>query len=279
MFGYGMIKSNSNYKQVNEELIEKLNDRIYWKPTLNILKIKLEEIKKEKQITEKKALITVLDDLKEVMYDSSKDVANIINKRYKQGKIDDKGQVNVAVAGNNFQALIAYILVKNVLIGNLPPLIITLKPKKDPLLEKYAVIKTGDEIQKPDVDIMVHSPKDNTPIIVFSCKTSLRERAGQTYKWKLLIDFATTECKYVNKSKECPINKYGLKYDRKRKVLVGFITADFYDEINNPQQQGILQFFDFCYVANKEKITSKYVKRLSEIVGDLKGIYNLNNKS
>jgi len=260
-------------KEANEELIERLNDRIYWKPTLNVFKRRLEKIKKEKQISEKRALIIILDHLKEIMYDSSRGVGKIINERFKQGEIEDKGQVSVAVAGNNFQALIAYVLARNIMIGNLPPLIVTLKPKKDPILEKYATINVGGEIQKPDVDIMIHSLDEEKPIIILSCKTSLRERAGQTYKWKLLIDFATTECKYVEESEECPIHKYELEYDKKRKVLVGFITADFYNEINSPQQQGMLKFFDFCYVANAEEIRSKYVKRLSEIVDDLRGIF------
>ena len=272
-----MKNKRNNYKtkckEANEELIERLNDRIYWKPTLNVFKRRLEKIKTERQISEKRALIVVLDHLKKIMYDSSKGVGRVINERFKRGEIRDKGQVSVAVAGNNFQALIAYVLARNILVGNLPPLVVTLKPKKDPTLEKYATINVGGEIQKPDVDIMIHSLDEEMPIIVISCKTSLRERAGQTYKWKLLIDFATTECRYVEESEECPIHKYELEYDKKRRVLVGFITADFYNEINSPQQQGMLKFFDFCYVANTEEITSKYVRRLSEIVGDLRRVF------
>lgn len=41
--------------------------------------------------------------------------------------------------------------------------------------------------------------------MILSIKTSLRERAGQTYKWKLLMEIATTE----NPIKE----KYNISYD------------------------------------------------------------------
>jgi len=44
--------------------------------------------------------------------------------------------------------------------------------------------------------------------IIISLKTSLRERAGQTYKWKLLLEIATTE----SSIKE----KYDISYDCKK---------------------------------------------------------------
>ena len=105
-------------REANEELIERLNDRIYWKPTLNVFKRRLEKIKKEKQISEKRALIVILDHLKEIMYRSSKGVGRIINKRFERGVINDKEQVRVAVAGNNFQALIAYGLARNMFLNS-----------------------------------------------------------------------------------------------------------------------------------------------------------------
>jgi len=68
------------------------------------------------------------------------------------------------------------------------------KPKRHPLIEKYATIKVGDDFQKPDIDLMIYnnSEPERHPVIIYSIKTSLRERAGQTYRWKLLMDIVSS---------------------------------------------------------------------------------------
>ncbi|WP_157726684.1 hypothetical protein [Thermococcus sp. P6] len=55
-------------------------------------------------------------------------------------------------------------------------------------------------------------------------------------------------------------------------MLMGFITADFYDEIYSPQIQGMLSFFDFSYVS-KPNIELEKVKNLSNIIEDLNKIF------
>ena len=127
---------------------------------------------------------------------------------------------------------------------------------------------------------MLYREEENSPIIIISCKTSLRERAGQTYKWKLLLDLATCKCEDIKNNKECPINLYELKYQIERPVYVCFITSDFYDEINNPQQKGMFSFFDHAYISNGvDKLDNKKIKNLSSITSDLNSIYSQYVKS
>jgi len=253
-----------------------LKNREYLQPTIIEFHKKIEELK-TKGIEEKEAYILVLDYLTEIMRKSQENVEKIIQKKIKKGEIKDASQSRVAVAGLNFQGIIVYALVKNILLGNLPKIIVALRPKQSKhykeILEKYTEIIVGDEIQKPDVDIMIFDPnKKDTPVIIYSCKTSLRERAGQTYRWKLLYEMATSKCEYIEKSETCPIKKYKISFSGEREVLVGFITADFYDEISSPQLRGMLSFFDFSYVS-KPNVKLGKIKNLSKIIEDLNKIF------
>ena len=82
-----------------------------------------------------------------------------------------------------------------------------------------------------------------------SCKTSCRERAGQTYKWKLLCDLATCNCIYKNGNPNCPSTRYNLNYTPTKPIKMCFVTADFYNELIQPQISGMFSFFDCSYVA------------------------------
>lgn len=86
-----------------------------------------------------------------------------------------------------------------------------------------------------------------------SLKTSLRERAGQTYRWKLLLEIATTE----NQIKD----KYNIAYDSAAMPIVCFATVNFYNEINNPQHRGMLKFFDNAFIG--KPVHSEFIARLS----------------
>jgi len=70
----------------------------------------------------------------------------------------------------------------------------------------------------------------------------LRERAAQTYKWKLLMEIAT--------SNDCSVKeKYDISYNVENLPKICFATINFYNEINNPQQRGMLKFFDKAFIA------------------------------
>jgi hypothetical protein len=75
------------------------------------------------------------------------------------------------VAGNAFQGLVAYALVRHQQAGILSQDIeITLKPKRHRIINEYATIKVGNDVQKPDIDLLIYS-KDHTlqkPVIIYN---------------------------------------------------------------------------------------------------------------
>lgn len=72
------------------------------------------------------------------------------------------------------------------------------------IIDQYASIHIGDDVQQLDSDVFAYDPDDEESLIViFSCKTLLRERAGQTYKWKLMCDLATCKCEHMKDNPEC----------------------------------------------------------------------------
>ena len=95
--------------------------------------------------------------------------------------------------------------------------------------------------------------------MILSLKTSLRERAGQTYKWKLLLEIANSDSAIEIKE------KYNLSYKGKEMPLICFATVNFYNEINNPQQRGMFKFFDRAFIA-KPNINADFISNMSDIV-------------
>lgn len=222
------------------------------------------------QKSQKTGDIKALDYLTEVMQKATSKVETLIQDRIKNDIISNADQARKTIAGNGFQGLVAYSLIKlqekNLLNHNLA---ITLKPKKHPLIEKYATIKVGDDVQKPDIDLLIYhyQKPEKYPVIIYSIKTSLRERAGQTYRWKLLMDIVSSnDCKTIKE-------KYSLTYKAMDNFKVGFITTNFYNEITNPQQKGMLKFFDFVYITKPGK-WEKPVCEFSKILDDLNTVYS-----
>jgi type II restriction enzyme len=210
-----------------------------------------------------------LDRLSEIMREATPEVEKTIQARVAKGDIKDADQARKSVAGNAFQALAVYALIKLQQSGGLPAhLVITLKPRQHPQIERYATIQVGDEIQKPDIDLLIFSATQDKrlPVVIYSVKTSLRERAGQTYRWKLLLDVATGGCQDLRE-------RYQLRYETQVPLKLGFITADFYDEITNPQQEGALKFFDFAYLTKPDKASA--ASNFSKAADDLQTLYKV----
>ncbi len=149
---------------------------------------------------------------------------------------------------------------QNKLQGNIKSEIFITSKKSDIKdFDKIATIKVGNETQKPDVDIIIYTEKDDESVdkcIILSLKTSLRERAGQTYKWKLLMEIATTE----NSIKE----KYDIEYNPENLPLVCFATVNFYNEINSPQHRGMFKFFDNSFIG--KPINNDFINSLSHLI-------------
>lgn len=67
--------------------------------------------------------------------------------------------------------------------------------------------------------------------------------------------------------------KYNLHYSQQCDIRVGFITSNFYNEIMQPQQQGMLKFFDYVYLT-KPGAWELPVRTFSAIVEDLQALYH-----
>lgn len=226
-----------------------------------------------------KSYIDAFNKIHDVIQNSNKDVQKNLDaeeqKRKQEGKTYDKKQASKSVVGNLFPSCIIYLFIQNKLIGNIKPNIFIVSRKKVQIIDNFqemSTIKIGaEDTQKPDFDLVIfrranqkeEDKKDKIKaekMIIISVKTSLRERAGQTYKWKLLLEIATEP---NSKIKE----KYEISYEPKQPPLICFATVNFYNELNNPQQRGMLKFFDKAFLAKEvPKMPSAFIDPLSSLV-------------
>ena len=199
------------------------------------------------------------DEIYRILNESKSSVDDFLAERKRVGEIKDEKQALKSIAGNSFSKIIEYVFLKNKIIGNIrPDIFITSQKSKVPNFKEISTIKMGDETQKPDCDLVIYSLNKNNALkkcMILSLKTSLRERAGQTYKWKLLMEIAI--------SSKALREKYDIRYETKIMPLVCFATVNFYNEINNPQQRGMFKFFDKAFIA--KNIDSNFICRLSTL--------------
>jgi len=242
---YQLIKREQN-------TIDNIESKYYMEPPLSFIN---KEVLKEnnKKIAWKK----VFDNLHDYMRGSQDKVGELLEKRKQRGEINDIRQAGVSIVGSMFSNLIIYTFFQNKIHENIRGNIyITSKVSEVKNFKETTTIKVGNETQKPDFDLVIYTEKDNGEVnkcIILSLKTSLRERAGQTYKWKLLMEIATTP----NKVKE----KYNIDYNPESIPLVCFATVNFYNEINSPQHRGMFKFFDKSFIGKNVK--SDFIKPLS----------------
>ncbi|MEZ5670962.1 MAG: BsaWI family type II restriction enzyme [Thiotrichaceae bacterium] len=234
-----------------QKTIETIVKKYYMLPVLNKLDIKIAQI----------GCVVTLDSLHEIMTSAKQDVDNLLEKRKISGEIKDVAQARKSVVGQIFSNCILYLLLRSKEQGELrPDIYVTDKTLKNPLLEKFTVIRVDGETQKPDMDLVLYTLNKTTEVqdcLIISLKTSLRERAGQTYKWKLLLEIATTD--------SIIREKYNISYECKKMPTVCFATVNFYNEINNPQHRGMFKFFDNSFIG-KPIEDSSFISRLSCLV-------------
>lgn len=192
---------------------------------------------------------------------SNKNVEKLIAERVAHGEIKDIKQAKKSIAGHAFSNLIIWCFLKNKESGYIKEnIFISSKISTIKDWEKFFIINVDNETQKPDADIIIYSINNDKSIkkcIILSLKTSLRERAGQTYKWKLLMEIANAD----SHIKE----KYNISYNPPVLPFVCFATVNFYDEINSPQHKGMFKFFD-CAFIGKNIETEEFIKPLSYII-------------
>ncbi|MEX0881581.1 MAG: BsaWI family type II restriction enzyme [Candidatus Saccharimonadales bacterium] len=227
--------------------IKDITGKYYMKPVLS----RLDELIEEKGNKE------ALSYLHDTILDAKDDVMKIIEARKDAGDIKDVSQASKTVVGAIFSNSIVYLFLKAKEQGLVKPnVFITTKLGK---FKDRVAIKVDGETQKPDMDLVLYGEDvDSNPrnMMIISLKTSLRERAGQTYKWKLLLEIATSDN---------PIRqKYNIDYPLGIPPLVCFATINFYDEINNPQHRGMFKFFDRSFIG--KPIKADFIDNLSQLV-------------
>lgn len=246
--------SKSEFLRINE-----IQTKYYMKPILE----RIDKFVKTGK-TNKLMWIKVFDEIHKLMIESKEDVEKHLIRREKSGEIKSKDQARKSIAGAVFTNIIIFVFLKNKEIGNISKdIFISSKHKSLKGFEKISTIYVDSETQKPDCDLVIYKLKQDNSIdkcMIMSLKTSLRERAGQTYKWKLLMEIASSD----NEIKK----KYNIRYNPDEFPLVAFATVNFYNEINNPQHRGMFKFFDKSFIA--KNIDVDFINRMSSLVDFLK---------
>ena len=205
------------------------------------------------------ANLLVFDEIFRILNEAKSFVDEYLIERKAKGEIKDEKQALKSIAGNSFSQALVYIFLKNKEAGNIrEDIFITSQISKVPSFKEVSIINVDGETQKPDCDLVIYSLNENNTLkkcLILSLKTSLRERAGQTYKWKLLMEIATSE----NPIKK----KYNIDYNPEKKPLVAFATVNFYNEINNPQHRGMFKFFDKSFIA--KNIDADFIEKMSTL--------------
>ncbi len=250
-----------NYQLTNQETKElnRILKTYYMQPTLS----RIDDFVASSQ-NKKERCKLVFNELFNIITDAHQEVDLILEERIKEGKIKDKKQASKTVVGNTFPFAVIYIFLQNKIKGNIKDnIFITSQPSTINGFKDITTINIGGETQKPDCDLVIYSISDSHELVnclILSLKTSLRERAAQTYKWKLLMEIA--------KSDDCSVkDKYDISYDARILPKICFATINFYDEINNPQQRGILKFFDQSFIAkNITQDLPNFINPMSNLI-------------
>lgn len=262
-----------------KKVIRDIKGKTYFPAALPVYEDVLAEIIAEQtaagldeDAAKKVATKKVLSRLHDIMRTAQPLVEQVITNRVTAGEIESADQARKSAAGNVFQQMLAYAIAQNIIIGNVTkPVVVTMSVKN--LIEQYASIKVDEDTLKPDSDVIIYSiDEGEKPIMNFSCKTSCRERAGQTYKWKLMCDLATCNCDHKEGNPNCPVTRYNLTYTPSRQILTCFATTDFYDELGNPQISAMFNFFDYSYIA-KTTSPSDSVSILEMVVDDINQVF------
>ncbi|MEZ4606410.1 MAG: BsaWI family type II restriction enzyme [Deinococcales bacterium] len=209
-------------------------------------------------ITEQ-GLIASLDYIHDALRKAKDKVDILLENRKAQGKIRHIDQARKSIAGAAFSNSLIYLFLKIKKADRVHDHIFITDKTTQKLFKEIATIYVDGEQQKPDMDIIIYSLDEKSTLkqcLILSLKTSLRERAGQTYKWKLLLEIA---------SSDNPLRaKYNIAYSNRQMPLIGFATVNFYNEINQAQHRGMFKFFDQSFIA--KPLESDFIARLSSLI-------------
>ena len=135
---------------------------------------------------------------------------------------------------------------------------------RNPQFQSILQIQTENGIEQPIVDLVFYTEDKDKQIdksILLMLQNTRSRRMEQTYKWKLLMEIASTE----NSIRD----KYDIRYEPKHIPIVCFATVNFYDEINQPQHRGMFKFFDASFIG--KPIESSFISNLSSLIDFVNG--------
>ncbi|MCS3613389.1 BsaWI family type II restriction enzyme [Salinibacter ruber] len=182
--------------------------------------------------------------------------SEVVNVARSNGK--NVSQVKRKVAGDYFQAIVFRAIVDKATDSGFRALLNRESLQSIPGLSDAIPDYQGIEL-KPDLDIVLYRPDADDPIYIFSCKTSFRERLGQTGMWKLFYEVARHSCS----DPECPSHRLSLSGDISRTFKTGFITIDWYGEV---ESDNIAKVLDLGYTSSADSVDrSNNIYPLAEI--------------
>ncbi len=232
---------NYNLNKQEKKEINKIQNAYYLQPTLTRIEAFISSSQNKQE-----ACKLVFNELYNIISEAHPEVDIILENRLKQGLIKEKKQANKTVVGNTFPFAVIYIFLQNKIVGNIKEnIFITSELSTIPDFKNLTTINIGKETQKLDCDLVIYSLTEDNQLkdcLILLLKPSLKEKTIPTDIWKLLMEIAT--------SNDCSVKeKYDISYAAKKLPKICFATINFYDEINNPQQRGMLKFFDQSFIA------------------------------
>jgi type II restriction enzyme len=236
-------------KAEEQKLFDEITEKYYMKPIIE----KIEEYILKYNSKES------LNYLYEILKASKDKVDILLEKRKENGEIKDISQARKSIVGAAFSNSIIYLFLlckQNNLVNE--NIFITNKTK-DKIFVDMVTINVDGETQKPDMDLIIYSTKEDNTLrkcMIVCLQASPRSKIEKTYKWKLLMEIASS-CNEVKQ-------KYNISYDQKEMPLICFATVNFYDEINNPQHRGMFKFFDSSFIGKPLK--ADFISNLAELI-------------
>jgi len=104
---------------------------------------------------------------------------------------------------------------------------------------------------KPDIDIVLYLKRNNLPIAIISCKTTLAERIMQTIRWKEHVSLLPNDVS-----------------------LIKIFLVSAWENFKGKTLRNRVSVLDGVYAANEEVVEGDNIKRLSKIYDDLKDTLN-----
>lgn len=154
------------------------------------------------------------------------------------------------LAGNTFTQWVAGVL-NGVFEKEKMPLTATTKGEiKSALAQSLERVGADGKMQdlKPDIDIVVYDKRNNKPILIISCKTTLAERVMQTIRWDEFISLLPP----------------------KARVKVFLVTA--WEDFREQTQRNRVSRLDGVYATNQTVQVGGNIKRFSQIYADIRSL-------